>query len=315
MIAEYLRARASEMGKQWKNAVLTMVLTLIFGAESVLAILTALAMGITMDELMKYAEEKFPEYGALGIVLATIILTAAKGKLNAQAAAKADEKAAAAVVEEKAAAEKAAVEKKAAEEAAKSSEKIGGIYDETANGSALSKSDPEKEANKIPTGDIKADQTKTLNEDAEKAGSSTRFEGYTTEASQDKIEHSIRGHSDAKVEIAKDREAHGDKVSSQDKIPEEQRKGQGGKSNVPLTKEDYQKIEEYRNQAVNAKSPEEGRAVFQPKNENKKFETVDFQARQKDGVIHVIYEVDTVNKKMTFVTMYKETERRPPASR
>ncbi|WP_420266415.1 hypothetical protein [Candidatus Magnetominusculus dajiuhuensis] len=315
LIAEYLRAKAAEIGKQWKNAVLTMVLTLMFGAESVPAILAAMAMGIALDELMKYAEEKFPGYGALGVMLAAAVLIAAKGKLNAQAAAKADEKAAAAVVEEKAAAEeaaaeKAAVEKKAAEEAAKSSEKIGGIYDETANGSSLSKSDPEKEANKITTGDIKANQAKTLNEQAEKAGSSTRFDGYTTEASQATIEHSIRGHSDAKVEIAKEREAQGYKVSPQDKIPEEQRKGQGGKSNVPLTKGDYQNIPKYREEAI-----DKGRVVFQPINGNKLFETVEFQVPQSDGVIHMIYRVDRVNNKMTFVTMYKVGYRKPPASR
>ncbi|MEO5361599.1 MAG: hypothetical protein H7843_14335, partial [Nitrospirota bacterium] len=264
--------------------------------------------------------EKFGKWGAIGLTLAAIILTAAKVKYDAKSAAKAEKKAADAIAERKAAAEaekKAVVEaeKKAAEESAKTKEQLGKIYDETANNSALSKSDVEKEATKIKTGDIKAKDAKTLNEQAEKAGSSTRFDGYTTEASQAQIEHSIRGHSDAKVEIAKEREARGDKVSRKDKIPEEEIKGKGGKHNVSLTKEDYQKIEEYRNQALNAKSTEDGRVVFQSKKGEKDFETVEFQSRQKDGIIYMIYKVAPVNKKMTFLTMYKETERIPPTSR
>ncbi|MBF0405657.1 MAG: hypothetical protein HQL00_17065 [Nitrospirae bacterium] len=271
-----------------------------------------------MDEIMKYANEKFGKWGAIGLTLAAIILTAAKVKYDAKSAAKAEKKAAEAIAERKAAeqaAEKKATaeaEKKTAGESAKTKEKLGKIYDETANNSALSKSDVEKEATKINTGDVKAGEAKILNEEAKKAGSPTRVDGYKTEASQKDIEHSMRGHSDSKVEIAKEREARGDKVSRKDKIPEENIKGKGGKNNVPLTKEDYQKIEEYRNQAVNAKSSAEGRVEFQPKKGKKDFETVDFQARQKDGVIHMIYKVDHVNKKMTFVTMYKQTERKPP---
>ncbi|KWT90982.1 hypothetical protein [Candidatus Magnetominusculus xianensis] len=86
---------------------------------------------------------------------------------------------------------------------------------------------------------------------------------------------------------------------------------------MPLTKEDYQKIEEYRNQAVNAKLKALQKAdySFNLQKGKKDFETVEFQSRHKDGVIHMIYKVDPVNKKMTFVTMYKETERIPPASR
>ncbi|KWT76845.1 hypothetical protein [Candidatus Magnetominusculus xianensis] len=312
ILNKFIHDKAAEISQPWKDGLLSASLAALLGANSAAAIATALASGVAVDEIMKYANEKFGKWGAIGLTLAAIILTAAKVKYDAKSAAKAEKKAAEAIAERKAATE---AEKKAAEESAKTKEKLGKIYDETANNSALSKSDAEKEATKIKTGDIKAKGAKTLNEQAEKAGSSTRFDGYTTEATQDRIEHSMRGHSDAKVEIAKEREARGDKVSPMDKIPEEYVKGKGGKHNVPLTKEDYQKIEEYRNQAVNAKSPAEGRVVFQSKKGEKDFETVDFQVRRKDGVIHEIYKVDPVNKKLKFVTMYKETEKVPPAYR
>ncbi|MBF0516672.1 MAG: hypothetical protein HQK97_06060 [Nitrospirae bacterium] len=314
------------------------------------AIVGNIVFDITMDEVMKYAEEHFSGYGAIGIALAVLALAVAKGHMDAKKAeeaqqkliaatneTKAAEKAAAAEAEQKAAqeaenkaadaiaqqkaAEQAAqkqaaleAEKKAAEESAKASEKRGEWYDETKNNSALAKSDAEKEAtkvNKLSTGEVKAGEAENLNQQAKKAGSDTRFDGYKTEASQERIQHSMEGHSDIKVELAKAREARGDNVSPKDKIPEEDIKGKAGKRNMPLTKEDYQNIEKYRNQAAKTKSPAEGRVVFQSIAGKKTIETVDYQARQKDGVIHMIYKVDPVNKKLKLVTMYKETEKVP----
>ncbi|WP_420265075.1 hypothetical protein [Candidatus Magnetominusculus dajiuhuensis] len=334
-----------------------------------------IVLDLSMDALMKYAEENFPGMGIRGIVLAAIILIAAKRKLDAEAVAKAEGKAAAAVAEEKAAADKAAADKAAADKAAadkaaadkaaadkaaadkaaadkaaadkaaadkaaadkaaadkaaadkaaadkaaadkaaadkaaadkaKSSEKIGEMYDETANYKYKAKSDAEKKANIVNTGDVTAGEAK-------KVGSSTDITGYKTEASQWDIEHSMSGHGkpEVKEKISQENEAHGEKVSPQDKIPEEQRVGKGGKPNVSLTKEDYQNIPKYREEALG----DEGRVVFQPRNENKKFESVEYQVRKDDGVIHMIYKVDHVNEKMTFVTMYKVGYRKPPASR
>ncbi|MBF0459158.1 MAG: hypothetical protein HQK99_14805 [Nitrospirae bacterium] len=307
LLDKYLRAKAAELGIQWKDQMLSTVMALLTVPASATALAAAIAVatasGIAMDELMRYANEKFGKWGPAGVMLAALILAAAKGKLS-KIARKAEGKVRAAVAE-----------RKAAGEAAKRAKERGKIYNESANGSSLSKSDIEKEATKLNTGDVSADEAKRVNAEAQKKGVTIDITGYKTEASQDRIEHSIRGHSDAKVEIAKAREARGEKVSPQDKIPEEQRKGNAGKHNVPLKKEDYQNIEKYRREAVNPESPAKGRVVFQPRNENKKFESVDYQV-QKDGeVIHMIYKIDHVNNKLTFVTMYKETERKPPEFR
>ncbi|MBF0488645.1 MAG: hypothetical protein HQK98_10840 [Nitrospirae bacterium] len=344
LIQKYLRGKAAEVGKQWKDTILTNALTLMFGAESVPAILAALAMGIALDELMKYAEEKFPGYGALGVMLAAIILTAAKVKLDAQAAAKAEQKVEAAVAKEKAAveaaeakkaaaAEKAAAEKKAAEEAAKkeaaeaeqkaaaekkaaaeaekkaaeetakASEKIGGIYDETANNYKYDpKAEAQKKANIVNSGDVTADDAKTVNELAKKAGSSTDVTGYKTEVSQWDIEHSMEGHAEYEVKkkISDEKEAAGETVRNKYKIPEEKRVVEGGKHNVSLTKEDYQNIPNYRKEAI-----EHGSLEFQPKTGNQTFEAVKYKIPQSDGVIHMVYRINPVNEKMTFVTMWK----------
>ncbi|MBF0456784.1 MAG: hypothetical protein HQK99_02695 [Nitrospirae bacterium] len=155
-----------------------------------------IAMDITMDRLTKYAEENFPGYGAIGVVLAGIALALTKGKSGAAA----EEKAAAAVAEEKAsaaAAEKSAAEEaerkaaaeaerkaaaeaeekaaaavaeeKAAEESAKTKEKLGEFYDEGANYKHDPRADARKQANKVNIGDIDADRAKKMNELAEKA--------------------------------------------------------------------------------------------------------------------------------------------------
>ncbi|MBF0516668.1 MAG: hypothetical protein HQK97_06040 [Nitrospirae bacterium] len=304
---KYMNKKPADRVKPWIDATVSAALAVLFGAETAGALAIAMVSGVVIDEIMKYMKEKYGITGELAAMLAPIILAIKTGKINAASAAKAEQKAAVAVAEQK-----------AAEESAKASEKRGEWYDETKNNSALAKSDAEKEAtkvNKLSTGEVKAGEAENLNQQAKKAGSDTRFDGYKTEASQERIQHSMEGHSDIKVELAKAREARGDNVSPKDKIPEEDIKGKAGKRNMPLTKEDYQNIEKYRNQAAKTKSPAEGRVVFQSIAGKKTIETVDYQARQKDGVIHMIYEVDPVNKKLTLVTMYKTTEKVPRASR
>ncbi|KWT90977.1 hypothetical protein [Candidatus Magnetominusculus xianensis] len=110
----------------------------------------------------------------------------------------------------------------------------------------------------------------------------------------------MRGHSDAKVEISKEREARGETVRNKYKIPEEKRVVEDGKHNVPLTKEDYQNIPNYRKEAL-----DHGSIEFQPITKSKKVESVKFMLPQNDGVIHMVYKIDPFSKKMTFVTMWK----------
>ncbi|MBF0403135.1 hypothetical protein [Candidatus Magnetominusculus xianensis] len=76
-------------------------LAVLLGANSAAAIATALASGVAIDEIMKYANEKFGKWGAIGLTLAAIILTAAKVKYDAKSAAKAKKKAAYTIIERK----------------------------------------------------------------------------------------------------------------------------------------------------------------------------------------------------------------------
>lgn len=292
LLEKYLRDKAAELGIQWKDQMLSTVMALLTVPASATALAAAMAVatasGIAMDELMRYANEKFGKWGPAGIMLAALILAAAKGKLS-KIARKAEEKVRAAVAE-----------RKAAGEAVKSQGRIGEIYDETAAYKYEAKSDAEKEAIKLNTGDVKVDEAKPINEAATKAGSSTDITGYKTEASQWQIEHSMTGHSDAKVKIANEKIAHGKKVSKKEKTPEEQRVVDG-KHNVSLKKEDYQNIEEYRKQATKS-----GDFEFQPIKGDKYSETVKYSIPKEDGVIKMVYRIDPVNQKMTFVTMWKE---------
>ncbi|MEO5361142.1 MAG: hypothetical protein H7843_11960 [Nitrospirota bacterium] len=321
-VEKYLRAQGTALGMRWTADILSSILALISVPQSAAAISLALASGIGMDVLMKYAEANFGKLGPIGVILAAVIL-AAKGKLDARAAAKAEQKAAAAIAERKAA-EAAAAEKRAAEEAvskkaaaaeaekkaaeeaaevsAQAKEKIGKFYDETAN----YKYDPnpaveaQKKANTVSTGDVKADEANAVNAAAKVKGYSVDISGYKTETSQYQIEHSMTGHSDVKTVISQEKQANGVTVRNKYKIPEEQRVVEGGKHNVSLTKNDYQNIDEYRDQAVRS-----GSVVYQPAKNGKNFESVKYLVPQKDGVIHMVYRIDPVSQKMIFVTMWK----------
>ncbi|MBF0457907.1 MAG: hypothetical protein HQK99_08440 [Nitrospirae bacterium] len=88
----------------------------------------------------------------------------------------------------------------------------------------------------------------------------------------------MAGHSDAKIEIAKEKMAHGEKVSNKYKVREEQRVVDG-KHNVSLKKEDYQNIEEYRKQATKS-----GNFEFQPIEGKKTSETVKYSIPRKEGL-------------------------------
>ncbi|MBF0405445.1 hypothetical protein [Candidatus Magnetominusculus xianensis] len=55
---------------------------------------------------------------------------------------------------------------------------------------------------------------------------------------------------------------------------------------------------------------EKGTVEFDPEKK-----TVDYLAKQGDGVIYMRYKVDPVNKKLTFVTMRKEGFRKPPSTK
>ncbi|MCG6552856.1 MAG: hypothetical protein L7F77_11045 [Candidatus Magnetominusculus sp. LBB02] len=318
---KFLEAQTKGVLEPWMELFKSAEFALLFGPFNARAIISAIAKDMAMDEIIKYANEKFPGYGAIGIALAALALSAAKVikgiKGFSRATAKDAAKAEGPILERKAAekAEKAATdaekatlnaEKKASEEAAKRADERGKIYDETVHNKYDPKAVERKKANIFSHGDINADEAARLNEEAAKAGSSTKFDGYKAEATQKDIEHSMIGHSKDKVEIAKKREASGEKIGKTDKIPENEIKGKGGKYNMPLKKEDYQKIEEYRKEAYG----KDGRIVFQPANKNKEFETIEYQLQKDGGVIHMIYEVDPVNKKMKFVTMYKVETRK-----
>ncbi|MEO5358831.1 MAG: hypothetical protein H7843_00120 [Nitrospirota bacterium] len=263
------------------------------------AILGNIAMDISMDELMKYAEEKIGKWGAIGAQLA-LILGIAKGKYNPKAAAKA----AGAGAEKKAI---AGAGKNAAEESAKAKEKLGKIYDETKNYKYKPGAETQKKTNKVNTGDVSAKEANTVSAAANKAGSSVDIRGYKTEASQAQIEHSMNGHArgDTKRRINRERAAHGETVRPRDYVDEEKRVGPRGTYNESLKKQDYQKIEEYRKQAV-----DNGTVEF-----NRKKRTVDYLVKQGDGVIYMRYKIDPVNKKLTFETMWKEGFRTPKASK
>jgi hypothetical protein len=313
-LKNFLDAKAAEIAKQTKDTLLTTVLAMLFAPEvSTAAIVKAIASGAAMDKLTKYAEEKFPGYGAIGVVLAAIALGMAKSKYDSRAMEKAEKKAAAAVAEKKAAAEaekKAVAEKEAAaakaekvREAEKTKEKLGGMYDDIEKESYYSKTTEQKEAISANTGDVSTDEAKKLTDLAEKAKSSTKLDGYKTEATQDRIEHSMMGHGlpEVKKGISDEIEATGKTVRNKYKVPEEKRIVRNGTPNVSLTKDDYQKIPEYREEAL-----ESGSAEFQPITADKDFESILYKIPQKDGVIHMVYKIDPAEKKMRFWTMWKE---------
>jgi hypothetical protein len=123
------------------------------------------------------------------------------------------------------------------------------------------------------------------------------FDGYKTEAAYDRIEHSMMGHGPdvVRAKISNERAGHGDKVRKRDTISETER------GNVPLTKEDYQNIPKFREEAITSGSVE-----FQPITEKKDFESIRYKVPQDDGsVIHMVYKIDPVEKKLSFWTMWK----------
>ncbi|MCG6553497.1 MAG: hypothetical protein L7F77_14335, partial [Candidatus Magnetominusculus sp. LBB02] len=228
-------------------------------------------------------------------------------------------------------AEKATVnpEKKVTEEAAKTEKEIGKWYDEAENYKWDPSSVERKKANIVDTGKISADEVKKTNQVAEQAAKehaeralekakkeaakegrqltkeeldlshyekpATKINAYKTEASQWDIEHSIEGHAEDEVKkkIADERAKY-ERVSPKYATPEADR------GNMPLKKEDYQNIEKYRKQAVDA-----GTLEF-PHKVDGELAKVKYMVKQDDGVICIRYRVDPINGKMTFETMWKE---------
>ncbi|MBF0554802.1 MAG: hypothetical protein HQK96_09655 [Nitrospirae bacterium] len=256
-------------------------------AAIVKSILGNIALDVSLDALTKYAEEKFPGYApGVGIALAALALGVVRGK-SPEEIAKAGETIKKAMLD------------------GKMRSKLGEMFDDIATKGYYSKPEELKKITKSITGDLSAEQAEKLNRLAKRAGSSTTFDGYKTEATYEKLEHSIMGHGpdDVKKGISQERAAQGETVRPKHSLPESQRPDllQQGKTNVALTKEDYQNIPKYRDEAIKS-----GNVKFQPITADKASESVEYIVPQRDGVIHMIYRIDPANKKMTFVTMWKE---------
>ncbi|MBF0319819.1 MAG: hypothetical protein HQL01_08465 [Nitrospirae bacterium] len=238
-----------------------------------------IAVDVTLDMLMKYAGEELPG-GDTGVAIAAAVFSLKKGNSS---------------LRDMPPAQRAIIEKVMRD--GKTRKRLRSMYDSIVRNGFYFKTEAEKLSKKAGTGAVSAEEALVVKNRAKRENPSLSIDGYKTEASQLNMEHAMMKHGsdDVKAQFTKEKMAHGDTVRESYRISETQR------GNVPLTKEDFAKIHQYREQAVKS-----GNVEFQPIAAKKKFESILYKVPQKDGVIHIAYRIDPVEKKLTFATMYKE---------